>query len=301
MKTYLRHRISNVIDVKELIALELLDFEGKYRNYVETHDFWEICYVTKGEITLFLDEKEVTVREHELVLVSPNRKHSYYSEKGNENQAFVVCFDSFSQALNAISDHVFAEDSLQYGCMEKIMEESATTFHMNDKEHLEVLDAPRFGGQQVLLLQLEYLLIGLVRRMSVEKNSDIVFFSDENFYVDLVNAIARFLRENVSQKITLDEICTKFNYSKSFICKIFKKEKGVTVIAYFNSLKVEEAKRLLTESTHSVSHIADLCGYREVKYFDTIFKKHTGTSPVTFRKLTTNHRNQEARYELSKN
>lgn len=290
MKTYLRHRISNVIDIKELIALELLDFEGKYRNYVEAHDFWEICYVTRGEIALFLDEKRVIVTEHELVLLSPNKKHSYFSEKGNENQAFVICFDSFSQALNAVSEYVFAPDSVQLICMEKIMEESATTFHMNEREHLEVLKAPRFGGQQALLLQLEYLLISLVRRMSVEKNSDIVFFSDESFYADLVNVIVRFLRENVSKKLTLNDICGKFSYSKSFLCKIFKEEKGVTLITYFNRLKVEEAKRMLAESTQSVTHIADSLGFREVKYFDAIFKKYTGTSPVSYRENVTKNK-----------
>ena len=290
MKTYLRHRISNVIDIKELIALELLDFEGKYRNYVEAHDFWEICYVTRGEIALFLDEKRVVVTEHELVLLSPNKKHSYFSEKGNENQAFVICFDSFSQALNAVSEYVFAPDSVQLVCMEKIMEECATTFHMNEREQLEVLAAPQFGGQQALLLQLEYLLISLVRRMSVEKNSDIVFFSDENFYADLVNAIVRFLRENVSKKLTLNDICGKFSYSKSFLCKIFKEEKGVTLITYFNRLKVEEAKRMLEESTQSVTHIADSLGFREVKYFDAIFKKYTGTSPVSYRENVTKNK-----------
>lgn len=290
MKTYLRHRISNVIDIKELIALELLDFEGKYRNYVEAHDFWEICYVTRGEIALFLDEKRVVVKEHELVLLSPNKKHSYFSEKGNENQAFVICFDSFSQALNAISEHVFAPDSVQLVCMEKIMEECATTFHMNERDHLEVLESPRFGGQQALLLQLEYLLISLVRRMSVEKNSDIVFFSDESFYADLVNVIVRFLRENVSKKLTLNDICGKFSYSKSFLCKIFKEEKGVTLITYFNRLKVEEAKRMLAESTQSVTHIADSLGFREVKYFDAIFKKYTGTSPVSYRENVTKNK-----------
>ena len=33
IKTYLRHKIENVIDIKELFALEYLDFDGKYKNY----------------------------------------------------------------------------------------------------------------------------------------------------------------------------------------------------------------------------------------------------------------------------
>lgn len=283
MKTYLRHCISNVLDIKELIALELLDFEGKYQNYEEAHDFWEICYVLKGEILLSVDEKDFTLSEHDLILVSPNKKHSYFSEQGNDNRAFVVCFDSFSQVLNAISEHIFVKDSVQFICMEKILEECSTTFHMNESEQLEALDEPQFGGQQALLLQLEYLLITLVRRMSVSKNSGIVFFSDENFNTDLVNAIVRYLRENVSKKMSLDDICNKFSYSRSFICKIFKEEKGVTLITYFNRLKVEEAKTLLLKSKKSVTDISESLGFREVKYFDAVFKKYTGTTPVAYR------------------
>jgi len=41
MKTYLRHKVLNVVDIKELTAIEYLDFEGKYKEYVEKHDFWE--------------------------------------------------------------------------------------------------------------------------------------------------------------------------------------------------------------------------------------------------------------------
>lgn len=64
------------------------------------------------------------------------------------------------------------------------------------------------------------------------------------------------------------------------------------MITYFNRLKVEEAKRMLTESTQSVTHIADSLGFREVKYFDAIFKKYTGTSPVTYRENVTKNKKQ---------
>jgi len=283
MKTYLRHRIRNVIDVKELIALEYLDFEGKYRNYVETHDFWELCYVIQGQITVFLDDSRMTLEANQLLLIPPNRKHGFLSEKGNGNRVFVVCFDSFSQGLLPISSTVFPPDDQQLTCMDRIIRESTTTFRMNENGHLEILSAPLFGGQQALLLQLEYLLICLVRRMSVEKNSGIVFFSDEHFHADLVNAILRFLRKNIHQKLTLDEVCSRFSYSKSFLCKIFKEQTGETLIACFNRLKMEEAKRLLVESAQSVTTIAVSLGYQDVKYFDAIFKKHAGVTPVAYR------------------
>lgn len=302
MKTYLRHSVRNVIDVKELIALEFLDFEGKYRDYVEAHDFWELCYVTCGEITLFLEREGISVSEGELVLVAPNEKHSYYSAGGNSNRAFVVCFDCFSQMLAPISNCLFPTDRVQVTCMEQVIEECGATFRMNEKEHLEILAASRFGGQQALMIQLEYLLINMVRRKSGAKNSDIVFFSEENFYADLVSVMHRFLRENVCRKLSLEDICSRFNYSRSFLCKTFKEQTGETLITCFNRLKMEEAKRLLAETTDSVTAIAERLGIREVKYFDVMFKKHTGLTPNTYRERNRKKIYQkEDAYEQSEN
>lgn len=291
MKTYLRHKICNVIDIKELIALEFLDFEGKYRNYEEEHDFWELCFVSEGEISIQIDRKTSPLTKDQLVLISPSKKHSYRSENGNKNKAFVICFDSFSQSLDAISEYIFSLESTQLSCMSLIAEESKATFRTNESDHLAVLNAPLFGGQQALLLQLEYLLISLVRSLSSEKSSEIVFFRDENFHEELVNAILRYLRENIHKKISLDDVCERFNYSRSFICKAFKNQTGESLISCFNRMKAKKAAKLLSETAKSVTDIAMELGFKEIKYFDTVFKKHYDVSPVQYRVDAAKHKN----------
>ena len=72
MKTYLRHKVLNVIDIKELTALEYLDFEGKYKEYSEKHDFWEICFVEKGEVVLSIEEERRTLSSGDIIVVSPD-------------------------------------------------------------------------------------------------------------------------------------------------------------------------------------------------------------------------------------
>ena len=289
MKTYLRHRICNVIDIKELIALELLDFEGKYSDYEESHDFWELCFVTHGKIVVEIDKKDYTLFQNQLILISPNHRHAYHSDSGNANKAFVICFDSFSQSLEAISEYVFSLENVLLSCMNRIMSESKATFYMNDREHLEILDSPVFGGQQALLLQLEYLIISLIRLRSEKGSADIVFFSDENFHAELVSAILRFLRENVHKKISLEDICEKFSYSRSFICKTFKNQTGESLITCFNRLKAQKAAKYLSETTKSITDIALELGFRETKYFDTVFKIHYGISPVQYRQEADKH------------
>ena len=287
MKTYLRHRIHNVVDVKELIALEYLDFEGEYKEYKEKHDFWEICYVEKGEITLFSGTKKYSLAENQLAVISPGKMHSYHSEKGNENRVFVICFESFSSTLKTLSERVMCLDSAQTFFVNTIKSECERTFRMNESGQLEVLSRAVFGGQQALISQLEYLLITLVRHLSLDR-AEIEFLKDERFYEDLTDAIVRYLRENVAKKLTLNDICKRFNYSRSFICKTFKEQTKETLVSYFNTLKMEEAKRLLKDTNATVTEISTSLGYSEVQYFNLLFKKHEGVSPLLYRKQVKN-------------
>lgn len=283
MKTYLRHRTLNVIDVKELTALEYLDFEGKYKGYSENHDFCELCFVERGDITLTLEDGTRDLSDGSLVLIMPNTVHSYLSARGNDSRAFVICFECTSHTLRLLSGVVSVADEGEIYCIKKIITESAGTFRINERDQLELIASPSFGGQQAIILQLEYLLISLLRRHLAERRSDVVLLSGDKFYPDLVDIISGYLRDNVHRKISLSDVCARFNYSRSFICKIFKEQTGESLISYFNRLKIEEAKRLLADTDLTVISISERLGFSEAKYFGVMFKKQEGVSPQAYR------------------
>lgn len=283
MKTYLRHRTLNVIDVKELTALEYLDFEGKYKGYSENHDFCELCFVERGEITLTLEDGPRTLTQGSLVLIMPNTVHSYISPRGNDSRAFVMCFECTSHTLRLLAGVVTEASEDEIHCIKKIIAESAATFRINDRDQLELAVSPAFGGQQAIILQLEYLLISLLRRQLTERRSDVVLLSGDKFYPDLVDIISGYLSDNVHRRISLMDVCSRFNYSRSFICKIFKEQTGESLISYFNRLKIEEAKRLLADTDLAVIAISERLGFSEAKYFGVMFKKQEGVSPQAYR------------------
>lgn len=283
MKTYLRHKSSNVLDVKELIALEYLDFEGKYKNYTEQHDFSELCYVERGEVTLSASDISMTLEDGEIAIIPPGVLHSYSSEKGNKSRAFVVCFECQNALIRALFGAVFSEDTTRSFCMERIIEECKDTFYMNDHEELALLQEQSFGGQQAIILQLEYLLINLLRLRSYDEKSELVFLSGDSFYRDLANIIGQYMKSNLSKNLTLADLCRRFNYSRSFISKIFKEQMGISAMEYFKCLRMEEAKRRLEFYKKTVADIAESLGFSEAKYFSTAFKNYTGLTPTEYR------------------
>ncbi len=283
MKTYLRHKIQNVVDIKGLVALEYLDFEGKYRDYVESHDFWELCYVQKGEVNLVLDGKSIALRENSVFIIPPDRVHSYVSHRGNQSRVFVVCFESFSTALKTVGEMCVSADETVTDCIGKIIDEYKNTYR-TDSDVLKVLDFPNFGGQQVIILQLEYLIICMLRTLSATKNPEVVFIKKEDFYSELTDVIIGYFRENIRTKISLQDVCKKVNYSRSFLCKTFKMQTGESLFSYFNKLKIEEAKKMLDDGKMTVTAISRELGFSDVKYFGATFRKVEGISPTAYRK-----------------
>ena len=155
---------------------------------------------------------------------------------------------------------------------------------MNEDELLDVLPNPNFGGEQAIILQLEYLIICLLRKLSTTKNPGVVFLNEDSFYSKLSDTIIKYLKKNIDAKLSLDDICAKVNYSRSFLCKIFKEQIGESIFSYFNKLKIEEAKRLLSETDYSITAIAKELSFSDAKYFCALFKKTTGVSPSKYKK-----------------
>ena len=279
----MRHKIFNAINIKGLTALEYLDLEGKYKEYREAHDFWELCYVKEGEIALECDGEKHLISKRQLFLIPPNTYHSY-APRGERCLAFVICFESLSDVLSSISSVLFDLGDDHVYILEKIIYESEHTFKMNENDLLEVLSSPNFGGKQAIILLLEYLLICLTRQLSFDEDSKLVLLRDKHFYSDFVKLIIAFLRENVRAKLTLNDICDKMNCSRSFACRVFKEQTGDTLFSYFNKLKIEEAKNMLSETDMSISDISYSLGFDELKYFDYLFKKYVGDTPNSYRK-----------------
>lgn len=97
------------------------------------------------------------------------------------------------------------------------------------------------------------------------------------------NMLVQFLHE-YHTGITLSDLCRHFGRSKSYISHMFRRESGMTLRAYCNHLKLEDAKKLLLDTTRSVTEIALDTGFNDVSYFIALFREKFGVSPLQYRK-----------------
>jgi YesN/AraC family two-component response regulator len=101
------------------------------------------------------------------------------------------------------------------------------------------------------------------------------------------SAILRFMAtEYVNPELDVETMVNKLGIGRNKINEILKAELGFTFSTYLNKLRLTEAARLLgAKEDASVAEIAYAVGYRNVSYFNKLFKEEYGCTPKTFRKL----------------
>lgn len=97
------------------------------------------------------------------------------------------------------------------------------------------------------------------------------------------NMILNFLNE-YHNNVTLSDLANHFNRSKSHISHLFKSKNGLTIRAYCNNLKLEDARNLLLNTDIPITEIAFDVGFNDTSYFIYLFKKKFGISPLKYRK-----------------
>jgi YesN/AraC family two-component response regulator len=148
---------------------------------------------------------------------------------------------------------------------------------------MEKRSAGKAGAEQMLLIRLEELLINLIRESGyISKHTELCPMARELAETSLVESVMLYLEEHISENITMDQLCVKFNIGKTILKTAFKEVTGHGVISYHARQKIEKAKRLIRENTYNYTQIADILGYSSIHYFSSAFKKATNMTPSEY-------------------
>lgn len=99
----------------------------------------------------------------------------------------------------------------------------------------------------------------------------------------ILDGIIDYIHHNYSDDIKLKKLAPKFGYNSSYLGKIFAKKMGTSFNDYLHQVRIEEAKKMLLNSTYRIYEIATLLGYKNVDYFHLRFKQFENTTPNEYR------------------
>jgi two-component system response regulator YesN len=102
---------------------------------------------------------------------------------------------------------------------------------------------------------------------------------------ELIEKFDQFIKSNLYNNITLQDLAEKFNLTSSYICRIFKSKFPTSPMDYYMNLKIEEAKKLLLSNKDIlIKNISDALCFSDQFYFSKVFKMYTGMSPQEYKR-----------------
>jgi transcriptional regulator GlxA family with amidase domain len=123
-------------------------------------------------------------------------------------------------------------------------------------------------------------------QIDIERTSQSPFFifrTQKNHGDEVVCKAQTYIEENLTEKISFEELASKLLISRRNFDRRFIKATGNTPVEYLQRVKVEVAKSSLEKGRKSIFEVMSEVGYSDDKAFREVFKKITGLSPLNYR------------------
>lgn len=275
--------LKKTLSIQKIHSIHYFEFSKTYTFPGESHDFWEMVYVDKGEVIATANDREFALFSGEVLFHQPNEWHNIRANGTIAPNVMILSFACRSAAMNAFVGKRMQPNSRQRELLSMILAESRLAFSSRlddpiNHEFVRAKNAP-IGAEQLIGLYLTQFLISLLRDADKPRTVD-----HKSGSLPLLDAICMYMEQNMSRKLTLETLAAEFHISRSYIKKLFAQYKQTGAMHYLIQLKIAKAKDLLRESEKNVSQIAEHLGYDNVYYFCNQFRKFEGMSPLEYRR-----------------
>lgn len=264
---------------------------------VHTHDFIEIVYVCNGKGYHMYDGTIYPVAKGELYIINSRTAHCFYPTDKTNSEHLVVYNLSFLPEFIAdinirlpilieltdimlykslYSDEIIYTPDLKLsGSMRTEIEQ------LYEKMYLEFTQEG-INYVEILRLSLCELLLKIHRFYKLNHTAPDNLIS--KYRHQLIPDCIEYLKNNYSQKVTIEELSNNFFLSKSYLSSLFKKATGSGVVEYLQHIRIDKACELLADTSLSITEISARVGYTDYRFFNKSFKKITGVTAHEYRK-----------------
>ena len=280
------------LEIKNIYTIHYFEYHKDFSFSGERHNFWELMYVDRGEITATADEKSFVLKQNQLVIYAPEEFHSLHANNITAPNTIIVSFDCNSKSLNALKNQIFYINEHMRSMLAGIVREAKKAYsnNLSDPEYRKLIKAKRkpegtdsFAAEQMITCYLQMLLIELLRSGGYNRHTRKSTLQ-KNEFADKFELISNWIDDHIDKKFTINDLCAECITNKQTLENIFKINVGMSVIEFCRKRKIEFAKKYLREDTLNITQISEKLGFSSVHYFTRTFKKLENMTPSEYAK-----------------
>ncbi len=243
-----------------------------------SHEFFHLAYVRSGNLIFNADETDYPLSEGSLILIPPFVIHGVPQDTHNLCIQYEVFFQILDPELKGLL-------------------ESQQVRVLHDASHLESLFAyirTHYRSTDLLCSSsIESFLCTILFSFLTEKPNSAEYsesssggYVDASRYSPLVRRVLSHVEKNFNEKHNLSSLALSLGFNKSYLCTVFRRETGITISDYINYNRIRKILITLQYTGYNkefpICELAHQFGYVNPSYFNRVFKKYTGMTPVEF-------------------
>ena len=281
--------LEDSVTINRIISVHYFQYMSDFSFPGESHDFWELVCVDRGEIDALAGDRRLTLKKGNILFHKPNEFHNVLTNGKVSPSLVVIGFECHSPAIKSFEDQLMSVQDTEKELMAQIIVEARNTFsgRLDDPYQEELIfnsEPLTFGSAQLISHYLEQLMIHLYRRYfsySLPVRSS-RFLAEASSGNDTYNRLVRYMEEHLGERMTIDRICRDNLVGRSQLQKLFRDTKGCGVIEFFSMMKIDTAKQMIRDNQLNFTQIADRLGYNSIHYFSRQFKQITTMTPSEY-------------------
>lgn len=246
------------------------------------HDFYEVLYIEEGKVEYAVDDKKYIIGPGDAVLIPPSTLHQLCRVIEKPSKRIILKFGiNYADSFSTPNSNLLQVFELIASGYPPII--SFTGAHKNRiEQNLELMNSlflsTKYGDdlvynerfiQTMLMVNMEYLNLS---------ENDTQIINHENI---IVSKTIQYITNNISSKISINDICKELSLSPSRLSHIFKEETGTSILQFIIKKRLMLAKELLRKGT-SIIQTSEQCGFQDYTSFFRSFKKEYGVTPKSY-------------------
>lgn len=247
---------------------------GYSKKISKTIPHHEIAFFTgeKGSITA--EKKRYPVKGGMLFYICPNVTHTIEIDAA-EPESFLSVHFSYAQ-VNLDDNQWEIRAAAENLPLHTVQE-------LKDGYQIQAVFKELVDGWNAKLPGYELVAEALLRQLIFAIFQNIKQQNRNNYAISLkIEKIIQYMQQKINHPVTLAELAALVQLSPAYLSRAFKDATGYSVIAFFNKMKIDKAKELMSEGNQKVKEAAQALGFTDEFYFSRTFKKIAGISPSEY-------------------
>lgn len=256
------------------------------------HDFYEIYFFISGEVNYLIESRNYQLKPGDILLISPLELHHPHILPQNEEAPYerIVLWISriYLEELSSLESDLskcFDIKSKNHTNLLRPREDDKAMFTFLTEQLLEESSYRQFGGDLAARSLITQILIRLNRYLLKEQAEVKTMDQSER----IISDILRYINENLSSEISLDDLSSRFFVSKYHLSREFRRLVGTSVYRYIIQKRLLTAKQMMI-SGESPTSVSAACGFGDYTSFYRAFRGEYGISPKKFMQSLQDHK-----------